>query len=282
MIPTETELNHFLEVYSTKHFTRAAMKLGIAQPSLTQSILKLEEKVKNKLFHRTKQGCIPTQSADLLYDKALHLRESWRMLSHGLNEEKDSLSGTFRVGCHQSVGAYTLPQFLKRLTREAPEIDVRLQHDLSRKITEKIISYELDIGFVVNPVKHPDLVLIKLATDRVAFWRAKGVKPLKRIFADVSLNQIQAILGKNFSNRFPNYQLIETGSLELIRTLILRGAGIGILPERVAKAENNSLEIFDPALPVFQDEIYLAHRVDTLKSVAGKMLVSAAKTCIEK
>ena len=66
MIPTETEISHFLEVYSTRHFTRASVKLGITQPTLTQSIFRLEEKLGGELFHRTKQGCIPTRSADLL------------------------------------------------------------------------------------------------------------------------------------------------------------------------------------------------------------------------
>ena len=280
MIPTETELRHFLEVYSTKHMTRSSIKLGIAQPSLTQSILKLEEKVKTKLFHRTKQGCIPTRAADLLYDKAIHLQETWKTLSEGMTETQDTLTGTFRVGCHQSVGTYTLPNFLKALSKKAPHLGILLHHDLSRKITEKIINYELDIGFVVNPTKHPDLVLVKLATDRVAFWRAKGVTPLPRIFADQSILQVQTILGKRSHARLPNYQVIETTSLELIRTLTLSGAGIGILPERVAKADHNHLEIVDSSLPTFHDEIFLAYRMDTLKSAAGKALIAAARSCI--
>jgi DNA-binding transcriptional LysR family regulator len=282
MIPTETELTHFLEVYRTKHFTRASIKLGIAQPSLTQSILKLEAKTGVQLFFRTKQGCIPTPSADALYDKATSLQEIWKSVCEGMSEKKDGLSGIFRIGCHQSVGAYTLPRFFKILAKSSPSIEIRLHHDWSRKITDKIVNYELDLGFVVNPTKHRDLVLIRLGTDRVAFWRAKGLTPGKIIFADADLTQVQNIFGKKFALKFSDYQVVESSSLELVRTLVLSGVGFGILPERVAMAESNALEIVDPSLPTLQDDVYLVYRADTLKSAAGRALIKAAKDCIEK
>jgi DNA-binding transcriptional LysR family regulator len=280
MMPTETEITHFLEVYSTHHFTRASVKLGIAQPSLTQSILRLEEKLGVKLFHRTKQGCIPTRSAEALYNKATHLQELWRDLGQKMNESNQALSGIFRIGCHPSMGSFTLPNFFAALTKKAPEIEIRLHHDFSRKVVEKVIHYELDLGFVVNPARHQDLVLKKIGDDRVGFWRAKGATPRKRIFTDANLPQVRELLGeKNFA-RFKDWQIIETSSLELIRTLVASGEGIGILPERVAKQANTKFEWVDADLPVLQDEIYTVYRADTLKSVAGKALVDAARNCI--
>jgi DNA-binding transcriptional LysR family regulator len=280
MIPTEVEIAHFTELYSVRHFTRASVRLGVTQPTLTQSIFRLEKKIKQKLFHRTKQGCIPTKAADILYDKATRLHELWKDLSTQANHSDLSLSGVFRVGCHQSVGGYTLPKFLKKLSASAPDIEIRLSHDWSRKITEKVINYELDLGFVVNPFKHRDLVLIKLGDDQVAFWKAKGVKSPKKLFADANLVQVQTMLGKRGLNYFEDWQLIETTSLELIRTLVTQGAGLGILPERVAKAEGTLLEKADSSLPTFHDQIFLIYRADTLKGVAARAVIDAAKTCI--
>jgi DNA-binding transcriptional LysR family regulator len=281
MMPTETEITHFLEVYSTKHFTRASIKLGITQPTLTQSIFRLEEKLGTELFHRTKQGCIPTRTAGIFYDKATHLRELWADLSIKVTASNQNLSGIFRVGCHQSVGTYTLPKFLNALAKQAPEIEIRLHHDWSRKIAEKIIHYEIDLGFVVNPVRHPDLVLKKIGTDRVGFWKAKAVHyPKTRIFADANLAQVRELLGKKNAPKYKDWQVIETSSLELIRSLVLSGAGIGVLPERIAKLDGSELELVDSSLPVQQDEIYMIYRMDTLRSVAGKALIDAGKECI--
>jgi DNA-binding transcriptional LysR family regulator len=116
----------------------------------------------------------------------------------------------------------------------------------------------------------------------VAFWRAKGMNSGKIIFTDANSGQIQSMLGKKFAAKFSEFSVVESNSLELVRTLTLSGAGIGILPERVAKAENNALEMVDTALPTIQDEIYLVYRADTLKSAAGRALIEAAKHSIQK
>jgi len=181
------------------------------------------------------------------------------------------------VGCHPSVGAYTLPLLLDNLEKHAPGIDIELIHNVSRKVTEAVVSFEMDIGFVVNPVRHPDLVLKKLGDDRVLTWRSKGSGPVpKKIFADANLIQVQTILEKSQAKNFQGWKLIPTSSLELIRTLTLAGQGVGILPERVAKADGADLIPYDSKLPTFEDKIFLVYRKDVLSNRAGRELVKLA------
>ena len=201
----------------------------------------------------------------------------WGEVYKGLQQSNTEILGRFKVGCHQSVGAYTLPKFLDHLHRDAPGIEIDLVHDCSRKITEGVISYNIDIGFVVNPTRHPDLVLKKLGDDRILFWKKNGANQVpKRILADVNLHQMQDILGKIHAKEFKGWSLISTPSLELIRTLTLMGQGIGILPERVAKAEGADLVPFDSNLPTFEDRIFLVYRKDVLSSKAGRELIRLA------
>lgn len=135
------------------------------------------------------------------------------------------------------MGAYTLPKFLDQLHKQAPGIEVELTHDFSRKITEGVVSYNIDIGFVVNPTRHPDLVLKKLGDDRVLFWKKRGASQLpEKIFADRNLTQMQDILGKTHSKEFKGWKLISTPSLELIRTLTLSGQGIGYFTRACRKS----------------------------------------------
>lgn len=277
MLATPTEIEYFIEVYQTRHVSKSAIRLGVTQPTLTLSLQRLEEKLGAKLFHRTKQGVIATEQGTLFYKKAHGLLDSWNDLHHDLGQSMENIQGHFKIGCHQSVGAYTLPIFLESLQKEAPGIEIDLVHDFSRKITERVVSYDIDLGFVVNPVRHPDLVLKKMGDDRVLFWRAKGSGSLpKRIFADRSLMQIQEILGKTHAKEFSDWKLINSGSLELIRTLTLAGQGIGILPERVAKADGADLVPYDLKLPVFEDKIFVAYRKDVLANRAGRELVRLA------
>jgi LysR family transcriptional regulator, cell division regulator len=277
MLATSTEIEYFVEIYQTRHVSKAAIRLGVTQPTLTLSLQKLEGKLGTKLFHRTKRGVVPTEQGTLFYRKSHTLLECWAEAQKGIYRSTSEIFGRFKVGCHQSVGAYVLPKFLDNLHAQAPEIEVELVHDFSRKITEGVVSYNIDIGFVVNPFRHPDLVLKKLGDDRVLFWKRRSGGPLpKRIFADKNLIQIQEVLGKTHAKEFKGWSLISTPSLELIRTLTLSGQGIGILPERVAKADGADLIPYNSSLPIYEDKIFLAYRKDVLSSKAGRELIRLA------
>lgn len=277
MIPTPTEISYFLEVYQTKHVSKAAMRLGITQPTLTQSLQKLEEKLKTTLFHRTKQGVVPTASATVFYTRANSLKDCWSEIQDGVFQTENEIEGSFIVGCHQSVAGYTAPKLLKNLEQEAPKLNINFIHDFSRKITEKVVSYEVDMGYVVNPIKHPDLVFKKLGDDRVTFWKKKGADNIpKRIFADGSRAQVEELLGKTMRKHFADWRIIESTSFEVIRTLTSQGLGVGVMPERVAHAENKDLVLFDKNLPSRPDEIYLAYRKEVLSSNAGRELLRLA------
>ncbi len=276
MIPTSNEITHFLELYGTLHLSNSAIRLGVTQPSLTQSLQKLEGKVGAALFIRTKRGLIPTTAGKHFYGRAKTLVEYWEGLSSDINALGEELRGKFRVGCHPAVGAYVLPPLLKKLNESAPEIELQLIHDYSRKITERLVAYEIDMAFVINPVRHPDLVLTKIGEDRVTFWQKRGKNSLpKRLIADPTTGE--ALLGKAYAKKFEGWTILQSTSLELIRTLTLDGQGVGILPERVARAESSTLVPFDPSLPALKDEIFLVYRKSVMSSKAGQLLLKHAR-----
>lgn len=277
MIASPAEIEYFLEVYQTRHISRAAIRLGVTQPTLTVSLQKLEEKLGVKLFYRTKQGVVATPSGIEFFQKASQLVDLWSDVRVGLAESKTEVQGRFRVGCHASVGAYTLPILIENLDQQAPKIQIDLFHDSSANVIEKLVSFEIDLGFAVNPARHPDLVLKKMGNDRVLFWKKEGMNSVpKNVFANLTDASFEKMLGKTQMKKFAGWKLIPTVSLELIRTLTLSGLGVGIIPERVAKADGASLEPFDAELPVFQDKIFLAYRKEALNSRAGQALIKAA------
>ncbi len=277
MIATPTEIGNFIEIYQTKQISRAAIRLGVTQPSLTQSLQKLEEKMATPFFFRNRQGLVPTAEGTLFYAKAQKLLDAWKELEGSVSLSRNELEGKFRIGCHQSVGIYMLPDLFKKLNEFAPKLEIELVHDFSRKITEKVISYEIEFGIVVNPVRHPDLILKKIGEDEVGFYKKKGLTDIpKKIFADSGLKQVESLLGKSIDEVFEGFTLVHTPSLEVVKTLVASGQGIGILPGRVANSENNDLTIYQKGLPTVHDEIYLAYRKEVLSGRAGKELVRLA------
>ncbi len=281
MIATPTEIEYFIEVYNTKHISNASIRLGITQPTLTQSLKRLEEKLTTDLFIRTKQGVLPTAAGKIFYLRAVALQENWESVQNDILKVKNEITGKFKFGCHTAVGSYAIPPLLQKLNEYAPHIELSLIHDFSRKITERLIAYEIDIAYVINPIRHPDLILIKLGDDKVTFWKKRGIHPPKRLLADQGMLQAESLLSKSKSKIFKDWTILQSASLELIRTLTLNGQGVGILPTRIAKAGGADLVVFGEGLPVFHDELYLAYRKELLMSQAGKELVRLAKIKLE-
>ena len=282
MIATETEITYFLEMFETRHFTHAAIRLGVSQSALTQSVSKLEGKIGASLFHRTKRGCLPTEAGKLFFNQAQILQQNWKDLTDSVKNQQRALSGKFRMGCHPSLGIYALPDFMKLLHKKAPGIEILLAHDYSRKLTEKVISYELDLALVVNPVKQRDLVLKKIVEDRICIWKSKHEPhPPQQLFTDMNRSEVHELLGRR-SKDFTNWKIIETSSLELVHAMVNKGVGVGILPERVARPLETGLVLYDKSLPTPLDEIFVIHRSDTLKSAAGRLLIETARACFQQ
>lgn len=282
MIPSSTEILNFLELFGTRHLSHAAIRLGVTQPTLSQSLQRLEEKVGAQLFFRTKRGLIPTDFGNEFYLKAKTLLDAWEGLVNQPKNGVHGYEGRFRLGCHSAVAGYTVPRLLKRLNADAPRIELELVHDVSRKITEKLLSFELHFAYVVNPVRHGDLVLIKVGEDRVTFWKRRGLKAVpQRLIMDTNLNQVEDLLRRTKGKVFSGWSYTNTGSLELTRTLVSEGNGVGVLPERVARVDGCELDFYDPSLPVFKDEIFLAYRKEMILTPSGKKVIELAKGLLD-
>jgi LysR family transcriptional regulator, cell division regulator len=269
------EIQYFLECARAGNLSRAAERLGVTQPALTMALRRLEHSAGAELFHRSKKGVRLTKAGELFQQEAKALADQWARLKESLLRSEEGLTGTYSIGCHPSVAMYALPTTLPALLADFPELRLDLQHDLSRKITERVIRGEIDLGIVVNPVRHADLVIRPLRKDQVGFYTGKtatatnrvGTDPGPVLLCEPDLIQTQTILRKT-SVQFS--RMVRTSSLELIASLTEAGAGIGILPGQVA-AQWPGLKPL-PDLPRFQDEIALLYRAENRRVAAFREL----------
>lgn len=268
------EITYFLECARTENLSRAAERLGITQPALTMALRRLEQSLGVELFHRSKKGVRLTKAGELFQQEAKSLADHWDRLSKVLGRSMDELRGAYTIGCHQSVALYSLPQTLPKLLADFPELSLDLSHDLSRKIAERVIKGELDIALVVNPVRHPDLVIRPVAKDEFGFWAAKEATSTNRpdaahpvLICEPELLQAQQLLRK-LRAKFP--RTIHSSSLEVIASLASNGAGVALLPGRVAGLWKNLKQL--PGMPVFPDEIALLYRAENRRVAAFREL----------
>lgn len=261
MLPSSSDLTYFLEIAHLGNLTHAANRLGVSQPSLTLAMQRLEQSVGTNLFIRSRQGVKLTKAGDRLLLEARKLMSQWEELRQHAIDSMNEIRGHFTIGCHPSVARYSLPLFLPALMHTHKNLEIGLEHDLSRNITHKVLALENDLGIVVNPAIHPDLIMKRVAEDVVTMWKSKNLKNEDVLICEPSLLQTQKLQSKLQRGGFNFTRTIESSSLEVIAGLVDCGAGIAILPTRVALAENRDLIRVKNA-PTLNDEIYLIYRVE--------------------
>ncbi len=285
ILPSFNDISYFMEVAQTQNISRAAERLGITQPSLSSAMKRLEDALGAQLFTRSRSGVHLTKAGEELESKGRLLLLNWEQLKSEITRRESSVTGEYVIGCHPSVALYTLPDFLPNLMNEYPELEIKLRHDLSRRITEEVISYKIDFGLVVNPVRHPDLVIKELCLDEVTFWVAK--KPSKSqklgsensvLICDTNLNQTQKLISDFQKKKVYFPRSIHSSSLEVITELTMQGAGIGILPSRVATRHKRcGPQKIGQNCPVFKDRICLIYRADSQKTQSKTIIIESIR-----
>lgn len=285
MTPSPTDLSYFLEVANHSNLSRASEALGISQPSLTLAMRRLEEAVGTALLVRHKRGVTLTKAGEQLLAHAKELMQRWQSIKSQALASMHEVQGAITLGCHPSVALYCLPHFLPAMMRDNPRLEVQLKHELSRRITENVISLKIDIGIVVNPVRHPDLVIKHLEDDVVTLWAADSQQASQQLkdgtavmLCDPEMAQVQSILGQLKKSNWNYGRMISTNSLELIADLAEGNGGIGILPASIAKLHN--LQRVTNA-PHYDDEICVLYRGENRDVRAIQVIVDAIKHAFE-
>ena len=264
MMPSPSDLTYFIAVANSSNLSRASEVLGISQPSLTLAMRRLENTVGAPLLVRHKRGVTLTKAGEQLLAHARELMQRWETIKSETLASMHDVQGAITLGCHPSVALYSLPRFLPKLMTEHPKLEIRLKHDLSRRVTESVISLKVDIAIAVNPVRHPDLVINHLADDVIAMFCKKPDDAMRQladgsaiILCDPEMAQVQSILAQLKKSAMSYGRMLTTNNLEVIASLSSHQGGIGILPTRIA-AGYGLTQI--PNAPTYEDEICVLYR----------------------
>ncbi|MGQ0504991.1 MAG: LysR family transcriptional regulator, partial [Myxococcaceae bacterium] len=278
-LPSPHDIHYFIEVAETLNLSRAAEKLGVRQPTLSLAMRRLEDALAVQLLVRSKTGVQLTRAGRRFLAKSRLLLEQWNELRIRTHREETELSGRYTLGVHPSVGLTTLPHVLPPLLQTFPDIETHLVHDSSREITERVINFQIDFGLVVNPRRHPDLTILPLYSDEFALWVAREPSPLQALrgeqavlICDPDLSQSQQVLQALAKRKLAFRRTVRSSNLELIAALTAAGAGIGLLPQRVAQ-RNSNLTMLSRSLPTIRDQHCLVFRTDAQRSTANRALV---------
>lgn len=153
------QLRVFVAVAESGSVTRAAHVLGVAQPSVSQHVRRLEEDLGVRLFDRTARGTRLTDAGTALLPRARAiLREMSRVradLSHGLERG----AGSITLGAIPTMAPYLLPAAIGSLRREMPDLAVTIREAFTADLVQAVIDNELDLAIVSTPIDHESIEL---------------------------------------------------------------------------------------------------------------------------
>lgn len=147
---TLQQMEYIVAVYRLRHFAKAAEHCGVTQPTLSAMIQKLEQELGVKLFERSSQQVVPTAIGRLVVEQAWRVISRARKIKDIVEEERNALSGVFRIGILPTIAPYLLPRFFTRLMEEYPDIDFRVSEMKIADCKKALARGEIDVAIIVS------------------------------------------------------------------------------------------------------------------------------------
>jgi LysR family hydrogen peroxide-inducible transcriptional activator len=151
------QLRYFVAVAEEGSFSRAAAKVRVAQPSLSQQIRKLEAEVGQPLFDRLPRSVVLTEAGRCLIDYARQILALIGDTRRCVDEFKDEVAGRLAVGAIPTIAPYVLPKLIGKFQKHYPEVTLEIVEDVTDGITRRVEAGELDVALASTCQQSPTL-----------------------------------------------------------------------------------------------------------------------------
>ena len=242
-------LRYFIAVAEELHFTRAALRLHVAQPPLSAQIKALEREIGAQLFERSKRWVRLTDAGKIFLDDARRILSLSDQAGETARRASRGEVGQLRVGFTSSMPfSEILPRVVNDYRKRYPQVSLSLQEMPSLRQIDAITHRTLDLGFLRPPefeiepavstftLRHDRLVLVIPTTHRLARKKNVAIKELaEELFVmysrDVGTGLHAQIVRLCRNVGFEPDIAQEAREASTIIGLVAAGCGISILPE---------------------------------------------------
>ncbi|MEM8705120.1 MAG: LysR family transcriptional regulator [Actinomycetota bacterium] len=165
------QLESFLAVADELHFGRAAERVHLSQPALSQQIKRLERELGVELFARTQRSVALTAAGAALLEPAARILADTGDLASIARRAADGSTGTLGLGYVGSALFSVVPPLMQALADEAPGIEITMVERKTEEQLDAMRRGELDVGVIKQPQTAPagfDVVPVFTETIGVA------------------------------------------------------------------------------------------------------------------
>lgn len=283
-------LRYFVAVAEERHFGRAASRLHMAQPPLSQQIRKLESQLGVDLIDRTRRPIELTDAGQALFQEAqLALVHSERAFAAARRAATGHL-GHLRIGGLQAAVDGVLSFIMREHRREYPDVKLDLAEMTTTEQTVQLAEHRLDVGFLRGPVDEPTLRIETLIDDPlVAVVPDEHPLAAEDLIAPAALSREPLILWTRSAapttfadvvELFRRHKIEppiadESPRVQTILALVAAGIGIALLPMSFINLGRHGVRFIPLRPPLPYRPLVLAWRsANTSPSLAGFIEVS--------
>ncbi|MBN3526415.1 LysR family transcriptional regulator [Paenibacillus apiarius] len=238
------QLHYFVTVADQLSYSKAAQKLHISQPSLSNAIKNLEHEVGSPLLERSTRKIELTDAGNVLYQKSIRLLSQMNILKKEMEEVKLTGSGELVIGMIESVRQW-VPKVIREYQGRFPSIHIKLMEVLSRKaVVDSLRKYHTHLIITNQCIHADDIESIPLYDEKLvlvlhrdhALSRKESItfKELEREPFIISMEgfQTREDILKAFAleQASPNIKF-EIERFETALTLVRENLGVAIIPE---------------------------------------------------
>jgi DNA-binding transcriptional LysR family regulator len=264
----------FREVARCLNFTRAAERLGYAQPTITVQIQKLEKEFNIHLFERAGKSLKLTAEGTKLLQYADRIVDAYRAAGESFTV---SAPMDIKIGTIETLAAYFLPPYLQIYRKEYMNNNMSILPSLQEDIIEKVKQGTVDFGIIMDsPFSNPELRTVTIRKEELVVICPAGhpFEQLKEItfqeMQDSSLIMTEkgctygTALEKALDDGRINYQVIsELGSIGAIKQCVIYGLGAAMIPritviEEIKQGQLIAIPLKDGLLPPFYTQIIIS------------------------
>ena len=238
------QLRYVCAIADTGNFSRAAERCQIAQPSLSQQVLKLEEELGTKLFDRLGRSIRLTEAGRAFIPRARTILEQMEAARSTAADQNTDLRGSVAVGVIPTVAPYLIPRYAARFAKRYPDAKLRIVEETTSVLVEGLRDLSIDVAILALPLRHKELELFPIRTEPLfavlsthhprASAKSLALKDLRgesfvmlrdgHCFRDLSIDTCTRA-------RITPHIAFESGQFSSLLGMVAAGVGVSLVPE---------------------------------------------------
>lgn len=295
---TLQQLEYIFAVNQFRHFAKAAEYCRVTQPTLSAMIQKLEEELDTRIFDRSQQPVCPTPVGIHIIEQAQNILVQANRIKNIIEEEKHSLTGTFKLGILPTVAPYLLPRFFPQLMKKYPDLDIRVVEMKTNDIKKALQTGEIDAGIVASLAGMEELQQTPLFYEQFfAYVSREDALFNNEVIRTSDLNGEQLWLldeGHCFRDQLVRFCQMKSarasqlayhlGSMETFMRMVENGKGVTFIPElavlQLGDAQKELVRSF--AIPCPTRQVVLLTNKNFIRHTLLEVLVKEIKLSVPK